>query len=515
MKKLLKLWRNIDDNLVHIFFIGFIAAASLLPKLPLQHVEYTYIKIRFDDLLPAIVGIVFLLQWIRRKIKLNTSMLIAFLLFWAFVFVSFYYGYVQLGTIPGPRFNIGLLHSLRRIQYMMIFFVASSAIITEKRFKDYLNYYFITLFVVVIYAIGQKFLGFCSYQSMNPAYVDGRCLVLHIGDRINSTFGGHFDLAAYLTFSIPMIIGMYFATGKKRYTALFVAALIVLLYTSARSSFVAYLMATGLFLLVHRKFKYLLFMILATGALLFVTGDMTKRFQQTFQIKTVFVNTTTGGTKIDQKISVDNLPAGNSEVPLLNNALGTKLKNSKLTSAEEIEKQNYALEQVISDANKKGLKLTQAQIEQQANEIAKFIQPKKSVLCDISCGTRLQIEWPRAIVAFRSSPWLGTGPSSLTEATDNDILRWLGEFGVLGTGVFVYILVMVCVKAKKLMKHVAQNDRYIFSGFIFGTIALVLNGIYIDVFEASKVAYNFWLVAGMIVGLSTLYEKRKNSKIKA
>lgn len=503
MKKLLSWLGWVDTNLVHIAFIFFIAAISLLPKLPVQYVEYTYIRIRLDDVLPFFVTGIFLIQWARRKINLNRALLIPIFLFWMAVFISFYWGYNVIGTIPWPKLNVGLLHALRRIQYMMVFFVAASVIISEKRFFTYLRVYFVTLFLVSAYALAQKFLGFCSFQSMNPAYADGRCLILNAADRINSTFGGHFDLAAYITFSIPIVIGYYFYTNKKRYVLLFALILMILFYTAARSSFGAYVASVTLFLLILRKFKFLLFTVVLSVILLLITGDMTDRLMQTFQVKTVFVNTNTGLQKIDQKITLDELPAGNSVIPFL----GT-VKSQPPESAVEAKIRVFAMEQVIADAEKKGVKLSDEEVNKLSAEMAKFVKPQQLLFCDISCSTRLQVEWPRAILAFKNSPVVGTGPSSITEATDNDLLRWLGEFGLLGTSLFLFILAAVCRKVYKLAKRSENAVRPVYYGFIFGTAALIINGIYIDVFEASKVAYNFWTVSGMFVGMATLYVKK-------
>ena len=133
-----------------------------------------------------------------------------------------------------------------------------------------------------------------------------------------------------------------------------------------------------------------------------------------------------------------------------------------------------------------------------------------SVVSDISFATRLQIEWPRAIEAFGKSPFLGTGPSSITEATDNDFLRWLGEFGLLGTTFFIMILFSVAKNIFIKISKIAKDNRLLGLGFVFGLLALLINATYIDVFEASKVAYTFWTVAGLFMGYSTI-----NSNIKA
>lgn len=498
MKKLSSLFKKIDENLVHISLLAYIVLVSLLPKIPLQHVEYTYIRIRYDDFLPVLVGLIFFVQFVREKIHLNTRFLIPVFFFWVTVFISSFVGFYFQNTIPVH--DIGFLHSIRRIQYMALFFVASSAILSEKRFLSYLKVYLGTVFIVCLYALGQKFLAFPSIQSMNPAYVDGRLLILNAEDRINSTFGGHFDLAAYLTFSMPIILGFYFFTKKKKYFLLFLLSLIVLLYTAARSSFFAYLVSITVLLLFLRRFKLYVLIIFLTAVLLVVTGDMARRFQQTFQIKTVFLNEQTGAQKIEQKISVNKLPAGGLSIPL-------SQKKSVEVEPERIKQ--VALEDALTELKQKGTNVNIEEAEKRAEEIARYIKPQQILLCDISCATRLQVEWPRAIGAFLSKPIFGTGPSSITEATDNDYLRWLGEFGLIGSGLFIFLLYSLSKAIWQNAMRLKSDIKYLHFGYLTGFLALLVNGLYVDVFEASKIAYNFWLIAGFYVGFISLKTKGK------
>ncbi len=493
-------WNWIDKNLLHWSFLGFIVAIAVVPKFPIQHVEYTYIKIRIDDLLPAIMVALFTLQWIRKKITLNRTLLIPVILFWISVFISFLFAYYVSYTIP--VFNIGLLHSLRRIQYMIVFFVASSLITSEKRFYQYLKTYVATFLAVCVYGLIQKFGVLPSIQSMNPAYVDGRLLWLNPDDRINSTFGGHFDLAAYITFTIPVVLGLYYTKLKRWYLLAFFTSLTALLYTSARSSFVAYISAVSFMLLTLRKFKFYLVVLVVTAGLMMVTGDMTKRLLQTFQIKTVYTNELTGEERIGQLISVKNLPAGSYEIDL------PFLKKPKSAKISEKDKRDIARSIAYDQAKRAGKVLTAEQIEAEANLTTQFIKPEQTLLCDISCATRLQVEWPRAILAFKSNPLFGRGPSSITEATDNDYLRWLGELGLVGTSIFVFILIRIMYIVSRFGKKVPEYKDLTF-GFICGVLALLINSLYVDIFEASKMAYNFWVVSGLFVGISTFYAKNK------
>lgn len=493
-------WDWIDKNLLHWSFIGFIVAIAVVPKFPIQHVEYTYIRIRIDDLLPAILVALFTVQWIRRKITLNRTLLIPIILFWISVFVSFLIAYYITYTIP--VFNIGLLHSLRRVQYMIVFFIASSLITSEKRFYQYLKTYVATFLVVCVYGLIQKFGFLPSIQSMNPAYTDGRLLWLNPDDRINSTFGGHFDLAAYITFTIPLVLGMYYATFKKWYLLAFFASLTALLYTAARSSFVAYVSSITFMLFVLRKFKFYVLAMVVTAGLMLVTGDMTKRLLQTFQVKTVYTNELTGQQSIGQKITVKNLPAGSYEIDL------PFLKKPKSVKVDDKARRDFARDIALDKAKREGKILTAEEIEAEAGLMTRFIKPEQTLLCDISCATRLQVEWPRAILAFKSNPLFGRGPSSITEATDNDYLRWLGELGIVGTSIFVFILLRIMYIASRLGKKVIEYKTLAF-GFICGVLALLINSLYVDVFEASKMAYNFWVVSGLFVGIATFYAKNK------
>ncbi|MEK7499460.1 MAG: hypothetical protein AAB649_02545, partial [Patescibacteria group bacterium] len=206
--------------------------------------------------------------------------------------------------------------------------------------------------------------------------------------------------------------------------------------------------------------------------------------------------------RIGQLISVKNLPAGSYEIDL------PFLKKPKSAKISEKDKRDIARSIAYDQAKRAGKVLTAEQIEAEANLTTQFIKPEQTLLCDISCATRLQVEWPRAILAFKSNPLFGRGPSSITEATDNDYLRWLGELGLVGTSIFVFILIRIMYIVSRFGKKVPEYKDLTF-GFICGVLALLINSLYVDIFEASKMAYNFWVVSGLFVGISTFYAKNK------
>ncbi len=83
---------------------------------------------------------------------------------------------------------------------------------------------------------------------MNPEYAKGYLLYLTPEARISSTFAGHYDLAAYLVFIIPLIWGFYFARQNLSYLFLFILSLFTLILTASRISYGAYIISTFPFL---------------------------------------------------------------------------------------------------------------------------------------------------------------------------------------------------------------------------------------------------------------------------
>lgn len=117
---------------------------------------------------------------------------------------------------------------------------------------------------------------------------------------------------------------------------------------------------------------------------------------------------------------------------------------------------------------------------------------------DRSTSIRLNVEWPRAIRAFMKNPLLGTGFSSITLATDSHYLRLLGELGILGFVAFFIIIIRIGKHFLMIISGQLKTDEN--GAFLAGVIgafpAVLLNAVFIDVFEASKFATIFWLIIG-------------------
>jgi hypothetical protein len=262
---------------------------------------------------------------------------------------------------------------------------------------------------------------------------------------------------------------------------------------------IAYIGSMGAFLLYTRKFKHLIIIGLITIGLTFVSTNLTSRFFQTFQIKQVFVNEKTGQTVLPQLISSKELPAGGAYIPIQNDVQPTVNPATAKLLKEEL------LDQVQKEATKSGRVLTASEAAQIVATMSADLRPVNTISADISNATRLQVEWPRAINALKRNPLFGTGPASITESTDNDYLRWLGEFGLIGTSIFLFIIFNISVRVFNAGRK-KDKTAILYTGFLFGTLGLLLNASYIDVFEASKVAYYFWLLSGIIIATLALHK---------
>lgn len=497
MKKLKNLFHWLDNNILSILVGIFIFLIPLFPKIPIHSVNYTYISVRFEDIFTALLFIVYFIQLIRRKVTINKKLLFLFALYWGAVFLSAFFNTYITKIIYIS--HLGLLHAGRRVEYMGIFLIILSIVKTKKSFFKYLGLILFSLLLVNIYGLGQKFIGWPAVQTMNPEYAKGYLLYLTPEARISSTFAGHYDLAAYLVFLMPILLGFYFFKKNRYYFFLTILSIIILIFTASRISYGAYIISVFPFLLFLKKPKHLVILLAITVLFTVTSKTLTSRFSRTFQVKQIFVNQNTGKVVVPQHVSTQEVPAGSFYIGI-NNSIATDKKAQGILLDERIR------DEIRSAARSKGEKLTRKEEDFRVASVSSKLTPVNTLVSDISLATRLQVEWPRAVQAFLKNPILGTGPSSITEATDNDYLRSIGEVGALGTGLFVFIFFTIVKMIWTSLKSLPDKEKPLYYGFLFGLLGLLFNAGYIDVFEASKVAFQFWLVTGLFVA-SLSHEK--------
>lgn len=502
MEKLIKLRKWYDQHIVKVLTVIFIYLIPLYPKFPLFGFNDTYIAVRIEDIFMVCYVLIFAVQVLRKKISLNAMFAYLFLAYWIALFASFLIGFYIEDAFTFQY--IGFLHTARRVEYMIVFFIAASLIKSKEDLYYYLKHIIIVAGIVFAYAIGQKFIGFPAVQTMNKEFASGIILFLRAADRVSSTFAGHYDLAAYIVLLSPIILGFHINTKKHWVFAVFVLGIAVLMLTASRSSFAAYIISTFAFLLFNRRFAHLVAALLVTTLFMFTFDSLTSRFTDTFRLREVFVNEQTGQVMTPQEINIDDLPSGTAYVP----AEGKEVSDEERASNEALLREEIA-KQIKADAKAKGQIVSDLEALKLAEALANNFTPVVSYTSDISFSNRLLVTWPLSVESAIQNPLFGTGPSSLREATDSSFFRWIGESGVIGSSLLFAILASIVIYVGSAAFRISREQNAVFFGFIYGLLGLAINGTYIDVFEASKVAFTLWLIAGIFTS-SVVYLTSKN-----
>jgi hypothetical protein len=448
----------------------------LYPKFPLLNVTGTFVAIRIEDILIALVLFLYLVYIIfSRKIitTLKDNLIQSLLLFFFIGAVSLISAYFITHTIKP---TLGFLHYLRRIELMMLLPVVAEVVTKRKQIYLILITLSIVTVLVNIYAFGEQFLHWPLVSTTNSEFAKGQILYLTPDARVNSTFAGHYDLAVYLVMILSVSAALFFGI-KQIYLKTWLVvvssmSLIVLVMTAARQSFVAVIFGIITSLILTGKKMYIILIIVLAAAALIYPSQLRDRF-----ISTIVVNFQGEGDRFETT-------------------------NPNQANRAQLNIQTLAIPRVSSKS---------AQATNSGENIATVAsdivpgEPTDSTNLGVyrSLKIRTNIEWPRAIRAFEKNPLLGTGYSSIEIATDNDFLRSIGEVGFLGTIALGFVMVTllrriwVTYKVTKI-----KFIKYLQAGILSMALAFVLNGLFIDVFEASKVAALFWMMLG--VGLAVL-----------
>jgi hypothetical protein len=452
LKKINGLLNQIAKYLV----AALIVIVPLYPKFPFIHISGTYVSIRFEDFLLAIIALVTFVKILPNiRFFFKDKIIRAMMLFFAVGLVSLLSGiFLTQTVVPG----IGVLHLLRRVEYLIPFFAILAFFPYEKgkNLDFYVKVLVIVVFVVFLYGVGQKYFHLPVIMTQNSESAKGIALRWTSGSQLTSTFAGHYDLAAFMVLVLPILISLIFVVkGKMCKILLSLASLSgywLLISTASRISLASYLFAVCVSLFLLKKYKAIFFVVIISLILTSFSPNLFARYKS------------------------------------LIDAYSQKIKNVKLINLNTYNFNVSAQELALPTKTSKP---------------TPTIKPKP-VIEDRSTSIRLNVEWPRAIRAFSKNPLLGTGYSSIGLASDNDYLRLLAEVGLLGFLSFILILVriiLVFISAFPLTKKLSGIRLGFVVGVIGGLFGVLINAVFIDVFEASKFAIIFWLLLGCAVSV--------------
>ncbi|MBI2029521.1 glycosyltransferase family 39 protein [Candidatus Gottesmanbacteria bacterium] len=517
MKKEKKVISNIlnwwDNNLLTILAGFLLIFLPLYPKIPLFDILPGYIvRVRIEDFLILFTILVWFIWLIRGKISLGRNPLFKPVVIYLVIgLLSVLSAVFIIQTVPFEFLHVQktLLHYFRRIEYFSLFFILFSAVRSIKDVKRYIFIIFATLVLVNVYGFGQKYLYWPAFSTMNREFSKGWLLYLTEHSRVLSTFGGHYDLAAYLMMALTFCIALFFAYKKTiSKLAMFViiaASFWLLILTASRTSFLAYLAGASVVVLLWVFKKNLGWVFTRWFAVIFLSvifmlsfGDLSDRFTKLLKLDQRF-----GGLKNVLLRPATN-PPPEKAVFLVNNLNAVTSKSDQPPTT--VKPGSEVPVDVTGDT-------TQPILDEETGETiyVERTYSNAALQYDLSTGIRLDALWPRAIAGFTRNPLLGSGYATLTktninefteaESTDNDYLRMLGETGALGTIAFLGIIVIAVITIWKSLGGIEDPVFYAVCIATIGlTAGMLVNAVYIDVFEASKVAYVYWAFLGLTLG---------------
>lgn len=413
-------------------------------------------------------------------------------------------GFISYILLSSSHANIN--QTPLQLSFMYTAYCVAGVILCLLAFRKKLNatvaVIFFTLLSVVLYGLGQRYLGFPAFLTGNEEFAKGIPLRISPLGRIAATFAGHYDLAAYLVMIIPILGSMIFGLRKWWVKIVFllvsVGGLVLLLMTASRTSFAVYLVAISFMLILQKKKWFIIPVIILSILLLREFNGIATRFSSTLSQVDVVVDARTGKTigiaqaGTGKNVTITDIQQTGESLPQGSSYIG--LPSQAVQTTTEITRKSVQPGSKVVDVT----------------SVQGDFAVKKVIAYDISFTTRFQGEWPRAIDAFKRDYLFGSGYSSISLATDGNYLRILGETGALGFASFFAIFLIFGIYAYRVLPEVPSKPiRSFVIGVCAAIFGLALNAILIDVFEASKDAYMLWILMGIVTGMLALYQKKK------
>ncbi len=535
------------DNNVLLILVGFLLAfIPLYPKLPLAEIIPGYIvRIRLEDIFIAVAVFIWGIQILRKKARWNKIILWIVLLYALAGFLSLLSGMFITKMIPLEMIHIGksALHWFRYLEYFSLLFVGYSAIKQKNDLWKLLVVFGITVVAVSIYGYGQRYWYWPVYSTMNREFSKGMRLYLTPHARVQSTFGGHYDMAAFLVIALPIMLSLWFASAKRWIKIgvgiTFLLGLWLLIVSASRASFIAFscsaFLVIGIFAFMKEKWiskiwfaTSRVFILYALVGVMFVSfgDDMYERFLILIegypQIHSTY-HAVNGKRKeaTTYALAFIGLREWPEPEPPTD---GMSTDDLAVMVASDQRPTSERPTDVYTDVPEKvKIATTSADGTEEIIEVERDRTWSECALKhSLSICIRIETLWPRAVRGFTRNPLMGSGYATLTkenviefteaESTDNNFLRTLGETGLFGFLTFYGVIVFALYSAVRFAfsrEHPRRKGLAI--GFIAASVGLLLNALYIDVFAASKVAFIYWAITGMLLSYIELFKQPQNN----
>lgn len=552
-----------------LFLLAFI---PLYPKIPLfSPIEQYIVRVRFEDIFVLLAGCWWLWLIFKKQLSWKSPISLGIIGYIGVGLLSTISAILITQTVPIEVLHIAktALHWLRYIEYFSLFFMFYGVVKQVKQIQQIMVWLALIVIATSVYGFGQKYFYWPVYSTMNREFSKGLRLYLTPHARVQSTFAGHYDLAAFLVILLPILVSAKQALSgwrKNTVNLAFLLGLWLLVVSASRMPFAASLVGVSLAIFISgwlkqswaERFKFWLkeFLItyLAVFLILYYFGS-----ELIDRLSFVLSNPSIG-IELDIRQEIDNfaklahLPTGEDlaasldfSKPPTENALSTEAalqelvnragEPSEQTIASGSDQPPIAVDPRALTASGSALQPKdvfvnvpepiETEVTLSDGSVVKQIVQRQRVYSqcalekELSLCIRLESLWPWALQGFYANPVLGTGYATLNkadvndftiaESTDNNYLRTLGETGALGFLTFYGVVAVAIYHLTKSWSSKNEVLRALFVGMVAACIGLLLNASYIDVFVASKVAFTFWALMGIALAASKI-AKTNNEK---
>lgn len=271
----------------------------LYPKFPFITVKGTYVSIRLEDFVIAISFLLFLPLILKElkslfKEKITRSMIL-------YLFIGFVSLISAIFITKTVDLNIGVLHLLRRGQYMLLFvfgYLYMKNFYQKADIEYFIKLFGIIIFFIFVYGMLQRYFSFPVVITQNYEYSKGVALRWIPGAHINSTFAGHYDLASFLVLVLPIFVSGFFYLKDKPSKIFFGITLLLgyWLFSNAvsRISIVTFLFASTVSLFLLKKYKEIIVFGIISVIIFGFSPPLRARYMRIFDVvkeKLVLVQT--------------------------------------------------------------------------------------------------------------------------------------------------------------------------------------------------------------------------------
>src|SRR3989344_1111191 len=145
-------------NILFVLTLFLLAFIPLYPKKPLIDIVNTWVYIRAEDFVVALVLFVWVILLFQKKVTLKSPLTMPILLYWAAGAIATMHGILIIFPTSADIFsNVAFLSYLRHIEYISLFFISWAAIKDKRQLPIVIWIVVLTLLGVIAYGLGQKY----------------------------------------------------------------------------------------------------------------------------------------------------------------------------------------------------------------------------------------------------------------------------------------------------------------------------------------------------------------------